>query len=155
MSEVLLSLPVVLAEVIGIIVVALFAIRSRQHRMLAAQLSRQRSIRAFLDKTDPPLLESMIRTGQGKEALWHMLEDPRTPERIHAEEVGAATRKTLIGGMLVTLAVALKVAIDGSLMMFVAGIPFELLLAVAGIVGLGLGVGDFAKLALLSRKRVS
>lgn len=151
MSEILLSLPVILAEVIGIVVVALFAIRSRQHRILAAQLSRQRSIRAFLDRTEQQQLEGMLQTAEGKETLWRMLEDPRSPERIRAEQVGDAARKTIIGGLLSILAISLKVFIDGSLMMFVAGIPLELLLGIAGIVLLGMGIGDFVNAVLVAR----
>ncbi len=151
MSDVLLSLPVVLAEVIALAAVSVYAIRSHQHRKLAAQLSRQRSIREFLQTTEKEQISELLKTEEAKAILWRMLEDPRPAKVVQAEHLGNAIRNVVTGVLLIGLAITLKIAIAGSLMMFVAGIPFELILGVIGICMLGAGTGTLARVLLMAR----
>ena len=151
MSDVLLSLPVVLAEVFALAAVSIYAIRSHQHRKLAAQLSRQRSIREFLQTTEKEQISELLRTEDAKTVLWRMLEDPRPANVVQAEQLGIAIRNVVTGVLLTGLAISLKIAIAGSLMMFVAGIPFELILGVIGICLLGAGIGTLARVLLMAR----
>lgn len=131
-SDILLSLPVVLAEVFVLAAVSIYAIRSHQHRKLAAQLSRQRSIREFLQTTEREKISELLKTEDAKTILWRMLEDPRPAKVVQAEQLGVAVRNVVTGVPFVGLAITLKVVIAGSLLMFVAGIPFKLLLGVVG-----------------------